>query len=147
MAQAALMCSSHTTFVCWAAQEVWKGQTRGHPLISASLRNRKSWKHKEGRSRVLTIKAKKPQKCKSFKFKHTKGSTEKKKTQDIVIFEDQRLAIFSNPPKIVTSLKDREWLWKAKPRFQAILRSTPKVYPRNCFLPTQISQLNASHGV
>lgn len=64
-----------------------------------------------------------------------------------MIFEDQSLAIFSNPPKILTSLKDQERLRKAKPCFQAILRSTHKVYPRNCFLPTQISQLNRSHGI
>lgn len=64
-----------------------------------------------------------------------------------MVFEDQTFAVFSNPQKILTSLKDQEWLWKAKPCFQAILRSTHKVYPRNCFLPTQISQLSQSHGV
>lgn len=61
-----------------------------------------------------------------------------------MVFEDQTFTVFSNSRKILTRLK---WLCKAKPCFQAILRSTPKVYPRNCFLPTQISQLSPSHGV
>lgn len=143
------MCSSHSTFVCRAAQEVSKGQTRGHQLCSDfSFAEKYKKLEPQGRKvQVLTIKAKKTCKCKSFKFKHTRDSWWKKKKKDLVIFEDQRLAIFSNPPKILTSLKDQEWLWKAKPCFQAISRSTHKVYPRNCFLPTQISQLNQSHGV
>jgi len=61
MAQAALTRSSHSTFVCRAAQEVSKGQTRGHQL-RGDFSFAEKYKKLELQARkvpVLTIQAKK----------------------------------------------------------------------------------------
>lgn len=41
--------------------------------------------------------------CKSFKFIHARGSIKKK--ENLVISEDKRLTVFSNPPEVLPSLQ------------------------------------------